>query len=225
MLSHRVQNETVPLVVTPSEIATGRAVTTSEGGSSPEKEISPFPGLYRYRLGDVVEVTGFYKSAPQLSFVCRRKLVLTVNIDKNTEKDLQLAVERGSRLLAQTRTELVDFTSHAIVGEGGQRPGHYVVFWEVKGETDDRVLQECCREMDLAFADHGYLVSRRCGTIGPLELRVVEQGTFKKILDYYIGNGAAMSQFKTPRCTSNQTLLRILDRCTVRRFWSTAYST
>lgn len=65
-------------------------------------------------MGDVVEVAGFYKGAPQLNFICRRKLLLSVNIDKNTEKDLQLVVEKASSLLSQmSKAELVDFTSHA----------------------------------------------------------------------------------------------------------------
>ncbi|CAA7409215.1 unnamed protein product [Spirodela intermedia] len=192
-------------------------------GQEYELVLTTFTGLYRYKLGDVVEVTSFYKGSPQLSFVCRRKLILTVNIDKSTEKDLQLAVEKASRLLAGARSELIDFTSHAIVGDGAQKRGHYVVYWEVKGEADEDVLQECCRVMDLAFTDYGYVVSRRCGSIGPLELRVVERGTFKKILDCFVGNGGTLGQFKTPRCTSNQVLLLILDRRTRRQFWSTAY--
>ncbi|KAJ6847123.1 jasmonic acid-amido synthetase JAR1 isoform X1 [Iris pallida] len=191
-----------------------------------EVVLTTFTGLYRYRLGDVVEVAGFYKGAlPKLSFVCRRKLVLTINIDKNTEKDLQLAVERGSGLLGDKagRAELVDFTSQATMPDH-RRPGHYVVYWEVKGAVEDGVLRECCREMDEAFVDHGYVVSRRCGSIGPLELRLVGEGTFQKILDHYIGNGAAMSQFKTPRCTRDRAMLAILDACTVKAFTSTAYN-
>lgn len=179
-----------------------------------------YAGLYRYRLGDVVEVAGFHKGTPKLNFVCRRKLILTVNIDKNTEKDLQLVVERGSQLLSQARVELVDFTSHADIAN---QPGHYIIYWEIKGEVEEQVLSECCREMDASFVDHGYVVSRKTNSIGPLELCIVETGTFKKILDYFIGNGAAMSQFKTPRCTSNQVILRILNVCTIKRVYSTAY--
>ncbi|PKU59335.1 putative indole-3-acetic acid-amido synthetase GH3.5 [Dendrobium catenatum] len=77
--------------------------------------------------------------------------------------------------------------------------------------------------MDLSFIDYGYVVSRKANSIGPLELRIVEGGTFRKILEYYIANGAAMSQFKTPRCTKNQSLLGILDYYTVKKFWSRAY--
>jgi len=178
-------------------------------------------GLYRYRLGDVVEVAGFHKGTPKLNFICRRKLILTVNIDKNTEKDLQLVVERGSQLLSEAGTELVDFTSHANVAN---QPGNYVIYWEIKGEVEESVLGECCSEMDAAFVDHGYVVSRRTNSIGPLELCIVERGTFRKILDYFIANGAAMSQFKTPRCTGNQVLLKILNMCTIKRFQSTDYA-
>ncbi|KAJ4981392.1 hypothetical protein NE237_032229 [Protea cynaroides] len=191
-----------------------------KAGQEYEVVLTTYTGLYRYRLGDVVEVAGFYKGTPKLNFICRRKLILTVNIDKNTEKDLQLVVERGSKLLNQTRAELVDFTSHADVVS---QPGHYIIYWEIKGEVEEQVLCECCREMDASFVDHGYVVSRRMNTIGPLELCIVESGTFRKILDYFLENGAALSQFKTPRCTSNQALLRILKVCTIKRFHATAY--
>ncbi|XP_057956379.1 indole-3-acetic acid-amido synthetase GH3.10 [Malania oleifera] len=189
-------------------------------GQEYEIVLTTFTGLYRCRLGDVVEVAGFHKGTPKLNFICRRKLILTVNIDKNTEKDLQIVVERGSQLLTKARAELVDFTSHADVAK---QPGHYVIYWEIKGDVEERVLGECCREMDASFVDHGYIVSRRTNSIGPLELCIVERGTFRKILDYFVGNGAAMSQFKTPRCTSNQVLLKILDVCTIKRIHSTAY--
>lgn len=179
-------------------------------------------GLYRCRLGDVVEVAGFHNKTPKLNFICRRKLVLTVNIDKNTEKDVQLAVERGSQLMSQlSGAELVDFTSYA---ELSNQPGHYVIFWEVKGDVNDTVLGKCCSEMDAAFVDYGYVVSRKANSIGPLELRIVERGSFNKILEYYIGNGAALSQFKTPRCTTNHFLLNILNLSTLQSFFSTAYA-
>lgn len=189
-------------------------------GQEYEIVLTTFTGLYRYRLGDVVEVAGFHKKIPKLNFICRRKLILTVNIDKNTEKDLQLVVERGSQVLSKSKAELVDFTSHADVAK---QPGHYVIYWEINGEVEEKVLRECCREMDASFVDHGYVVSRRTNSIGPLELCIVEKGTFRKILEHFIGNGAALSQFKTPRCTSNQVLLKILDACTIKRFRSTAY--
>nr|GEZ05591.1 hypothetical protein [Tanacetum cinerariifolium] len=176
--------------------------------------------LYRYRLGDVVEVAGFFKGSPKLKFLYRRKLILTLNIDKITEKDLQLAVEKGSQPLVKAGAELVDFTSHASIKN---QPGHYVVYWEIKGDASEQILVQCCKEMDAAFVDHGYIVSRKNNSIGPLELCIVEQGTFKKIMEHYVRNGATMSQFKTPRCTTNDSLLDILDQCTIRSIRGSAY--
>ncbi|BAT90176.1 Indole-3-acetic acid-amido synthetase [Vigna angularis] len=191
-------------------------------GQEYEVVLTTFTGLYRCRLGDVVEVGGFYNGTPKLNFVCRRKLILIVNIDKNTEKDLQLVVERGSQILTKGKAELVDFTSYADVSK---QPGHYVIFWEIKGEVDDKILGACCTEMDKLFMDHGYVVSRKTNSIGPLELCILETGTFKKILDNFIANGAALGQFKTPRCTTNRVLLKILNTCTTKRFQSAAYNT
>ncbi|PHU12292.1 putative indole-3-acetic acid-amido synthetase GH3.5 [Capsicum chinense] len=135
-----IEGDPVPL----SQVKTGQQY---------EVVLTTFTGLYRYRLGDVVEVEGFFKNTPKLNFICRRNLILTVNIDKNTEKDLQLVVERGSQILTKSKqAELVDFTSHANVAT---QPGHYVIYWEIKGEIDEKVLDECCRDMDASFVDHG----------------------------------------------------------------------
>ena len=178
------------------------------------------PGLYRYRLGDVIEVVGFHNATPKLNFICRRNLILTVNIDKNTERDLQIVVQRGSdHLSASGAAELVDFTSHADVAAS-----HYIIYWEIDGHVADEVLEECCATMDASFVDHGYVVSRRTHSIGPLELRIVKRGTFRKIMEQFIAGGAALSQFKTPRCTRNTAILSILDVCTLNSFRSTAYS-
>nr|KYP53415.1 putative indole-3-acetic acid-amido synthetase GH3.5 [Cajanus cajan] len=183
-------------------------------GQEYEIVLTTFTGLYRYRLGDVVEV----------KFICRRKLILIVNIDKTTEKDLQMVVEKASQLLTNNKAnaELIDFTSNADLSN---QPGCYVIYWEIKGEVEDEVLEACCTEMDAAFVDHGYVVARKASSIGPLVLCIVERGTFRKILDSFLANiGSALSQFKTPRCTNDPVLLQILSACTIKTFRSTAYT-
>ncbi|KAK9074284.1 hypothetical protein SSX86_006881 [Deinandra increscens subsp. villosa] len=178
-------------------------------GEEYEVVVTNVAGLYRYRLGDVVKVVGFHNSTPKLQFVCRRNLMLTINIDKNTEKDLQLAVETSAKLLIKEKLEVVDFTSHVDLTT---EPGHYVIFWEVSGDASEAVLKECCNILDKSFVDAGYVSSRKVKAIGPLELRVLKRGTFQKILDHYVGLGSALNQFKTPRCVgpTNQRVLQIL---------------
>lgn len=191
-------------------------------GEEYEIIVTNFAGLYRYRLGDVVKVMGFHNSSPKLQFVCRRSLLLNINIDKNTEKDLQLAVEAASKLLMGEKLEVIDFTSHV---ELSKDPGHYVIFWELSAEASEDVLMDCTNCLDLSFVDAGYVSSRKVNAIGALELRIVRRGSFQKILDHYLGLGGAVSQFKTPRCigNSNKMVLQILCNNVVKSYFSTAY--
>ncbi|BAD81367.1 putative Nt-gh3 deduced protein [Oryza sativa Japonica Group] len=202
-------------------------LTEVAAGELYEVVMTTFAGLYRYRLGDVVKVAGFYNATPKLKFVCRRNLMLSINIDKNSEQDLQLAVDAAARaVLAGEKLEVVDYTSHADVSSD---PGHYVVFLELNAAdpaaVDGDVMQACCDELDRAFADAGYVGSRKSGAIAPLELRVLQRGTFQKVLRHYLSLGAPVSQFKSPRCVSrsNSGVLQILAGCTVNVFFSSAY--
>ncbi|XP_044503739.1 jasmonoyl--L-amino acid synthetase JAR6-like [Mangifera indica] len=197
-------------------------LTEVKVGEEYEIIVTTFAGLYRYQLGDVVKVMGFHNSTPELKFICRSNLLLTINIDKNTETDLQLSVETAAKLLAEEKLEVVDFTSHVDVSTD---PGHYVIFWEISGDASAEILQECCNCLDRSFIDAGYVSSRKVNAIGPLELRIVQRGTFHKILDHYVTLGSALNQFKTPRCvgTANNVVLQILANNVAKNFFSTAF--
>ena len=166
-----------------------------------------------------MKVAGFYNSTPKLKFVCRGMLTLSINVDKNSEQDVQLAVDSAAKILAAAgeRLEVLDYTSHADVSSD---PGHYVIFWELSAAAgaDDDVLQSCCDELDRGFVDAGYVSSRKTNAIGPLELRVLQPGTFRKVMDNYLSLGAPVNQFKLPRCVagSNSSVLRILSSSTVK---------
>ncbi|KQK03340.1 jasmonic acid-amido synthetase JAR2 [Brachypodium distachyon] len=194
-------------------------------GEHYEVVMTTFAGLYRYRLGDVVQVAGFHNATPKLRFICRRNLVLSINIDKNSEQDLQLAVDRAAaKALAAEKLEVVDYTSYADMSSD---PAHYVVFFELNNADagHDDALRACCDELDRAFADPGYVGSRRSRAIGPLELRVLQRGTFHRVLRHYLSLGAPVSQFKSPRCVarSNAGVLQILAGSTAKVFFSAAY--
>ncbi|XP_051148250.1 jasmonoyl--L-amino acid synthetase JAR6-like [Andrographis paniculata] len=197
-------------------------LTEVEIGREYEVVITNVAGLYRYKLGDIVKIKGFHNSTPELEFVCRKNVVLTINMDKNTEKDLQIATEEAARVLTAEKYEVVDFTSRV---DFSTEPAHYVIFWEVSGDPAEELLQECCNCLDMAFKDAGYVSSRKVNTIGALELKVMKKGTFQKIMDHYIGLGAVVSQFKTPRCVGadNTAVLGILCGNAVKTFFSTAF--
>ena len=174
-------------------------------------------------LGDVVKVAGFYNSTPKLKFVSTEPDAEHQHRQEQRAGSPQLAVDSAAKILAAEKLEVVDYSSHAEVSRD---PGHYVVFWELNADGNDDVLQSCCDELDRAFTDPGYVGSRKTSGIGPLELRVLQRGTFQKVLRHYLSLGAPVTQFKSPRCvrrSNNSGVLQILSANVVKVFFSTAY--
>ncbi|KAF5189054.1 Indole-3-acetic acid-amido synthetase GH3.3 [Thalictrum thalictroides] len=182
-----------------------------------ELVVTTFAGLNRYRIGDVVQVIGFHNQSPQLRFICRRNVVLSIDNDKTNEEDLHNSVTLAKKLLEPDNALLVEYTSYA---DTSSVPGHYVLFWEIQhhattnggtNRLDVQLLEECCMVVEEAL-DYVY---RRCRTydksVGPLEIRVVEPGTFEALMDHFLRNGASINQYKTPRCIKSSSALQLLN--------------
>ncbi|XP_077219146.1 putative indole-3-acetic acid-amido synthetase GH3.9 [Tasmannia lanceolata] len=190
-----------------------------------ELVVTTLAGLYRYRIGDVLQVVGFYNRAPQFRFICRRNVILSIDTDKTNEEDLHKSVTIAKKLLEAHDALLVEYTSNA---DTSSVPGHYVLYWEivytsvdVAAPLDERVLQECCSAVEESL-DYVY---RRCRSydksVGPLEIRVVRPGTFEALMDLCIGQGGSINQYKTPRCIKSGSALHLLDSKVDASFFST----
>ncbi|CAL9204922.1 unnamed protein product [Musa hybrid cultivar] len=197
-----------------------------EVGKEYELVITTYAGLYRYRVGDILLVTGFHNAAPQFRFVRRKNVLLSIESDKTDEAELQRAVERASELLRPWCASVVEYTSQA---DTRVIPGHYVIYWEllVKGGEGGRwpgkeVFEACCLEMEEAM-NAVYRQSRTAdGSIGPLEIRVVRGGTFEELMDYAIARGASINQYKVPRCVTFPPIIELLDSRVVETHFSPA---
>ncbi|KAG9457784.1 hypothetical protein H6P81_002292 [Aristolochia fimbriata] len=200
-------------------------LTEVKVGEIYEIVITNYAGLYRYRLGDIVKVTGLYNSSPELQFLHRKNVLLNISVDKTTERDLQLVMEEASELLlTEEKAEIVDYTSYA---DSSTEPGHYVIFWELTSRVPSKeILQKCCSYLDQSLPEPGYITARKSRWLDALELRIVAKGTFGRIAEHYQSLGSTIVQFKTPRCIagSNARVLQILDDNVSARFFSTAYA-
>lgn len=87
-----------------------------------------FAGLYRYHLGDILRVKSFRKGFPIFEYVRRKGVLLSVNLDKTDEAELQAVMDKASRLLEGTSMELADYTSTVDISS---LLGHYVIYWEM----------------------------------------------------------------------------------------------
>ncbi|KAL6525951.1 hypothetical protein OROHE_015475 [Orobanche hederae] len=193
-----------------------------EIGKEYELVITTYSGLCRYRVGDILRVTGFHNSAPQFHFVRRKNVLLSIDSDKTDEAELQTAVENASELLRKFNTTVVEYTSFA---DTQTIPGHYVIYWEMltkdSGNSPGRqVLDQCCLAMEESLNS----VYRQCrvadNSIGPLEIRVVRSGTFEELMDYAISRGASINQYKVPRCVSFTPIMELLDSRVVSAHFS-----
>ncbi|CAK9324526.1 unnamed protein product [Citrullus colocynthis] len=191
-----------------------------------ELVVTTFTGLYRYRVGDILMVTGFHNNAPQFKFVHRRNVVLSIDTDKTNEDDLLNAITKAKLLVEPLGVLLTEYTSYA---DTRSIPGHYVLFWELKkregnenlGEMEVGLMEECCSSIEQLLDS----VYRRCRSkdksIGPLEIRVVQHGAFDALMDFCVSQGSSVNQYKTPRCIKSEEAIRILDSRVVGRYFST----
>ena len=115
--------------------------------------ITNFSGLYRYRIDDVVKITGFYHESPKVEFQYRANLVMNISDEKTTQPMIDWAAE-------QTEKECsVQFTGHSIYADYDSRVSRYMLLIEPQSDVtkddcerfaqvfDDK-LRECNKEYD-----------------------------------------------------------------------------
>ncbi|KAA3482803.1 indole-3-acetic acid-amido synthetase GH3.17-like isoform X2 [Gossypium australe] len=189
-----------------------------------ELVVTTFTGLYRYRVGDILMVTGFHNKAPQFRFVHRRNVVLSIDTDKTSEEDLLKAVTKAKVIVESLGILLIEYTSYA---DTSSIPGHYVLFWELtsKGNNhlpvlDPKIMEQCCSTVEESLDSVYRRCRRKDNSIGPLEIRVVQHGTFDALMDFCVSQGSSVNQYKTPRCIKSGEAINILDSRVVARFFS-----
>ncbi|CAH2036535.1 unnamed protein product [Thlaspi arvense] len=185
-----------------------------------EPVVTTYFGLTRCVVGDILQVSGFYNNTPQFRFVRRKNTVLSVETETTTEEDILKALAHATSVLESSSLMLMEFTCYADISTF---PGHYVFYWELKGKDvvglDEKVLVECCSVLEESFVS-AYKIKRRTGLIGALEIKVVQQGTFDSLMEYFISRGGSMAQYKTPICINSPEALAVLENKVLARFYS-----
>lgn len=175
-------------------------------------------------MEDILQVSGFHNNAPQFRFVRRKNVILSVNVEVTTEEDILKALNHATDHLISSDLILMGFTCYADISN---LPGHYVFYWELKAKKaddivklDNKVIVECCCVMEESFNFLYRKVRAKEGSIGPLEIRVVQQGTFDSLMKLFISRGASASQYKPPICINSSEALALLENSVLARFFS-----
>ncbi|KGN58009.1 indole-3-acetic acid-amido synthetase GH3.6 [Cucumis sativus] len=193
-------------------------------GHEYELVVTTYSGLYRYRVGDILRVAGFKNNAPQFNFICRKNVALSIDSDKTDEVELQNAVKNALTHLIPFDVTLSEYTSCV---DTSNIPGHYVLYWELTLNNEIKstpippsVFEDCCfaiEESLNAVYRQGRVSDK---SIGPLEIKIVETGTFDKLMDFAISLGASINQYKTPRCVKYEPIIQLLSSRVVSNYFS-----
>ncbi|KAJ7981366.1 Indole-3-acetic acid-amido synthetase GH3.3 [Quillaja saponaria] len=181
-------------------------------GEEYEVVVTTYSGLYRYCVGDILRVAGFKNKTPQFNYVGRKNVVLSIDADKTDEVELQNAVKNAVNNLLQFDATLAEYTSYADMSS---IPGHYVLYWEIRLNRQTpippSVFENCCLVVEESLSSVYRYIRVIEKSIGPLEIKVVENGTFDKLMDYAVSNGASAGQYKTPRCVKLTPIIELLN--------------
>jgi hypothetical protein len=168
-------------------------------------------GLYRYNIHDLVEVVGMQENTPIIQFVQKGLGISSITGEKLTEEQVQIALCYAVRQL--NLTDLDHFTFAVQLGY----PPNYVCFVEMKRDVPQSVAGEFLRvfEQSLQLQNIEYKDKRSSMRLGAPTLQVVPPGTFTKLRQARVAQGAPEAQVKIPLLNPSQqfvdTLARIVE--------------
>jgi auxin responsive GH3 family protein len=184
-----------------------------EVGKMYEVVVTTYRGFYRYRLGDIVRVVGFYNSSPQVEFVMRAPKNPSEIV---TEKDLMSAMESFQRVLRNDMgAEIPEFASFLDLT---LTPKELKVYIEVREgcmflqEESVVTLKRCGSSMEDSLGGI-YMMQRKRGEIRPLAVSIVKPGSFDGFSRLAIENGTPASQYKPPKIIRNRQIVEFIERC------------
>ena len=177
-----------------------------EEGRQYELVITNQSGLYRYRMGDVIRVVGFYNETPMVEFCYRKKNLLSLAGEKVTEDDLISAVRELERRSG------IRFTDFCVFPDQAAEPCRYVVY----AEPEESVPAERAAELgavlhqELCRANENYDVLKN--TIGIPKIVFLRPQAFRRHkktrMEKY---GITDNQMKTVRVLSTPEQVRFFE--------------
>ncbi|MBW4637254.1 MAG: GH3 auxin-responsive promoter family protein [Gloeocapsa sp. UFS-A4-WI-NPMV-4B04] len=182
-----------PKTLLANEVKVGeryRILTTSYGG------------FYRYDIGDVIEVLGFYEQAPIIVFRHRCGGLISSTTEKTTESH---ATQVMQALQQEFRLSLEDF---CITLSEDDFPARYLANIELTSGTTLSDPQAFLTSFDrrLQEVNTHYEISRR-DTIPPPRLRILTKGSFAILRQRQLQKGIPDSQLKFPHISEDRSFL------------------
>ncbi|WP_437807803.1 GH3 auxin-responsive promoter family protein [Sorangium sp. So ce1078] len=196
--------EFIPADELDAERPSVRRIHELSEGERYEIVVTTHGGLYRYRMGDVIEVARHHRRAPVVAFVYRRGSLLNIAGEKTSEHAIHRALDQA---LSKEALGLVDFST---MEDAESSPKRYVVFVELTEDNRPASVERLAARLDEALCEANPYYATLRGHFGPLSLHVVQPGTFRELRALMIRRGASPSQAKVPRVVTEGPLAELL---------------
>ena len=166
-----------------------------EEGEEYEIVVTNLSGCYRYRIKDVIRVTGFYNEAPLLQFIYRKSQMLSIQGEKTNEESVRWSIEQ---FMKDTKLVINDYSVYA---DTDSEPGHYVFLMEPDTRVPKEKIAEYRDVIDakMSQANPSYGDKVRTGVLGPMELIFLQAETYQAYRDLMIRKGTSANQLKPVR--------------------------
>ena len=163
-----------------------------ETGKEYELVVTNLSGFYRYRLGDVIRVTGYHHECPMIVFSYRKNQLISMYGEKVTETVLRSAVKAMEK---ESGTEILEYSVYA---DTGTVPGHYTVLMESSREITPDAWPYYSEILNRRLCEiHDSYRKKIDGKIMlPLEVKFVQPQTYALYRDLKVMGGASPNQIK-----------------------------
>ena len=163
-----------------------------EVGKEYELILTNLSGFYRYRIEDVIKVTGFYYESPKVTFCYRKNQIANIS----GEKINQLAFDEIIDNFSTRINEL--FIGYSIYPDRESSPGHYCLLVETENIFDKSREDELSAIFDEELCKGNVSVEplMRSGALGKSEVKLLQKGTYDAYREVLRQNGANLNQIK-----------------------------
>ena len=157
-------------------------------------------GLYRYRLRDVLKVTGFEGQVPYLEFAYRANRALELSGTHINDELIAAGVQAVTDKLG------IGIEEFSAYGEIEQEPPRIVMFMEPERPVTDEERQQMINAFEerIFTASYCYRIDRQPGDVAPPELYTVAPGTYSRHRRMKIESGKPENQIKAVRSIRNE---------------------
>ncbi len=161
-------------------------------------------GFYRYKMDDVVRITGKVKNMPTMEFLYRQKQTVSLMGEKTTEVALREAAYKTARKMG------IDLLEYCVYPNIKASPVEYEFLFEAHNIPDgisiEQVREELERQMAIANPSYGDKVVK--GVMGSTKLFYLQEETHQFYREMMIKKGTSSAQLKPVRVIGNETQRR-----------------